>query len=104
MRLRPLYDRVVVRRLPTETTTSGGIVIPDKSAKKSTHGEVVAVGPGRVLDNGTTVTPVLKTGDHVLFGEYAGSEIKHNGETLLIIKEQDILGVLENEVEQEKAA
>merc|ERR1712227_147028 len=89
MRIRPMYDRVVVRRLPVETKTSGGIVIPDKSAGKSTRGEVLAVGPGKLLDDGTTATLAVKTGDQVLFGEYAGTEISLDGDKVLIIKEQD---------------
>ena len=104
MRIRPMYDRVVVRRLPVETKTSGGIVIPDKSAGKSTRGEVLAVGPGKFLDDGKTATLAVKTGDQVLFGEYAGTEISLDGDKVLIIKEQDILAVVEEDVEQEKAA
>jgi chaperonin GroES len=104
MSIRPLYDRVVVRRLPAETTTRGGIVIPDKSAEKSTQGEVVAVGSGSLLDNGKQRPLAVKAGDRVIFGQYAGSEIKTEGETLLIVKESDILAVVENVEQQEKAA
>ncbi len=104
MSIRPLYDRVVVRRSPAETTTQGGIVIPEKSAEKSSKGEVIAVGDGALLDNGTRRKLAVKVGDQVLFGQYAGSQIKLDGEELLIVKESDILAVIEQQQQQEKAA
>lgn len=104
MSIKPLYDRVVVKRLAAETTTSGGIVIPDKAAEKPTQGEVIAVGCGAQLTNGELRPLAVKVGDRVLFGQYAGNEIKHDGETYLIVRESDIFAVLEdvNEQEQEK--
>ncbi|WP_231758997.1 co-chaperone GroES [Microbulbifer elongatus] len=106
MSIKPLYDRVVVKRLAAETTTKGGIVIPDKAAEKPTQGEVIATGDGAQLDNGELRPLAVKVGDRVLFGQYAGTEIKHDGETYLIVKESDILAVLDevNESTQEKAA
>nr|WP_136251782.1 co-chaperone GroES [Ningiella ruwaisensis] len=104
MQLKPLYDRVVVRRLAAETTTESGIVIPDKAAEKSTKGEVIAVGDGRVLENGQRLKPELAVGDRVIFGQYAGTEIKHKGETYLILKETDILAIVDTTQVQEKAA
>ncbi len=104
MSIKPLYDRVVVKRLAAETTTKGGIVIPDKAAEKSTQGEVVAVGDGALLDNGELRTLSVKTGDRVLFGQYAGSEVKIDGEDYLIIKESEILAIVEQSEIKEKAA
>lgn len=104
MQLKPLYDRVVIRRLEAETTTKGGIVIPDKSADKSTQGEVLAVGSGTVTDNGELRPLTVKVGDRVLFGQYAGSEVKLDGETYLIVRESDILAIIETAQVQEKAA
>ena len=101
--IRPLQDRVVVRRLESETTTAGGIVIPDSAAEKPNQGEVVAVGPGARLENGETQTVAVKPGDRILFGKYSPNEITVDGEELLIIKEADILAVIENE-SLEKAA
>lgn len=104
MTLKPLYDRVVVRRLDAETTTKGGIIIPDKSAEKPTQGEVVAVGDGVVADSGELRALLVKQGDRILFGQYAGSQVKVNGEDLLIMKESDILAIVEHEQIEEKAA
>ena len=104
MTLKPLYDRVVVRRLEAETTTKGGIVIPDKSAEKPTQGEVVAVGDGVAGDSGELRALLVKKGDRILFGQYAGSQVKVDGEELLIMKESDILAVVEEEHVEEKAA
>ncbi len=104
MSIKPLYDRVVVKRLAAETTTKGGIVIPDKAAEKSTQGEVIAVGDGVLLDNGELRALSIKVGDRVLFGQYGGSEVKIDGETYLIIKESDIFAVVEQSEIQEKAA
>jgi len=95
MKIRPLHDRVVVRRMEEETTTAGGIVLPDSAAEKPSQGEVLAVGPGKTLDNGDVRAPDLKVGDKVLFGQYAGSTVKVKGDELLILSESEIFGVLE---------
>lgn len=95
MKIRPLYDRVVVRRTEEETTTAGGIVIPDNAKEKPIRGEIVAVGLGKVLNNGDNRALEVKTGDTVLFGKYSGTEVKIDGEELLVMKEDDILAVLE---------
>ena len=95
MKVRPLHDRVVVRRLEEKgEVVRGGIVIPDTAKEKPQEGEVVAVGNGKILDNGTRVAMEVKVGDRVLFGKYSGSEIKVEGEELLIMREDDILGIL----------
>jgi chaperonin GroES len=104
MSIRPLDDRIVVKRLEAETTTAGGIVIPDKSAEKPSQGEVVAVGEGALLENGARRELAVKIGDRVLFGKYAGNEVKLNGETLLIMRESDVLAVIEESEAEEKAA
>jgi len=94
MKIRPLRDRLIVRRLEEEEKTKGGIIIPDSAKEKPLSGEVVAVGNGKVLEDGKVVPLEVKAGDKVLFGKYAGSEIKVDGEELLMLKEEDILGVL----------
>ena len=94
MKIRPLQDRVVVKRLEEKEVLRGGIVIPDTAKEKPQEGEVVAVGNGKVLNNGTRVAMDVKVGDRILFGKYAGSEVKLDGEELLIMREEDILGVL----------
>ena len=95
MKIRPLHDRVVVRRMAEETTTASGIVIPDSAAEKPAEGEVIAVGKGTTNDNGN-VTPLdVKVGDKVLFGKYAGQEVKVDGEEVVVMNESDIMGVLE---------
>jgi len=104
MHFRPLHDRVVVRRIEAEEKTSGGIIIPDTAKEKPQQGEVVAVGPGARDDAGKLVALDLKVGDRVLFGKWSGTEIKIDGEDLLIMKESDILGVLETEAALKKAA
>lgn len=104
MRVKPLYDRVVVKRLAAESTTKGGIVIPDNATEKPTQGEVVAVGDGAILDNGERRALTVKVGDRVLFGEYAGTEIKVDGEKYLVIRESDIYAIIEDSNVQEKAA
>ncbi|WP_097461251.1 co-chaperone GroES [Mangrovitalea sediminis] len=104
MHIKPLYDRVVVRRVEAETTTKGGIVIPDKSAEKSPQADVLAIGDGTLLDNGEQRPLSVKVGDRVLLGQYAGNEITLDGETYLIVRETDILAVIEDVQEQEKAA
>jgi len=94
MNIRPLHDRVVVKRMEEERTSAGGIVIPDSAAEKPQKGEVVAVGNGKVTHSGEMRALDVKVGDQVLFGKYSGTEIKIDGEDVLIMKEEDILGVL----------
>ena len=96
MNIRPLHDRIVVRRLEEETLTAGGIVLPDSAAEKPSQGEVLAVGPGKVLDNGEVRAPDVSVGDKVLFGQYGGSNVKIDGDELLIMNETEIFGVLED--------
>jgi chaperonin GroES len=95
MKFRPLHDRVVVKRVDSETKTSGGIIIPDTAAEKPQQGEVIAVGPGTRDESGKLVALDIKKGDKVLFGKWSGTEVKIDGEDLLIMKESDIMGVLE---------
>ncbi len=95
MSIRPLQDRVVVRRTEEETKSAGGIVIPDSAAEKPSQGEVIAVGPGKKLDTGTVQEVDLKAGDKILFGQYAGSTVKLDGEELLIMNESEVFGVIE---------
>ena len=95
MNIRPLQDRVIIRRMEEETTSPGGIVIPDSATEKPIRGEVVAVGKGLVLDNGDVRPLDLKTGDKVLFGKYSGTEVKIDGEELLVMKEDDVMAVFE---------
>jgi chaperonin GroES len=94
MKIRPLHDRIVVRRLEEPTTTAGGIVLPDSAAEKPSQGEVLAVGPGKSLENGDIRAIGVKVGDKVLFGQYGGSTVKIDGEELLILNESEIFGVL----------
>jgi chaperonin GroES len=94
MNIRPLHDRVIVRRLEEERTTAGGIVIPDTATEKPTRGKVLAVGKGKVNDKGDVRPLDVKVGDVVLFGQYAGSKIKHEGEELLVMSEDDILAIM----------
>ncbi|MDG2527721.1 co-chaperone GroES [Caulobacter endophyticus] len=95
MKFRPLGDRVLVKRVEEETTTKGGIIIPDTAKEKPQEGEVVAVGPGARNDKGDLVALDLKAGDRILFGKWSGTEVKVDGQDLLIMKESDVLGVLE---------
>ena len=95
MKIRPLHDRVVVRRMEEETKTAGGIVLPDSATEKPSRGEVHAVGPGKTLDNGDVRAVGVKVGDKVVFGQYAGSTVKIDGEELLILSETELFGVLE---------
>ena len=104
MKFRPLHDRVVVRRIEGEEKTKGGIIIPDNAKEKPQEGEVIAVGPGARDENGKVVPLDLKAGDRVLFGKWSGSEIKLDGEDLLIMKESDIMGVIEGAAALKKAA
>ena len=96
MKIRPLHDRIVVKRWEEDTTSPGGIVIPDTAKEKPIKGEVVAVGTGKVLDNGENRPVGVKTGDRILFGKYAGTEVKLDGEDYLILREDDVMGVFES--------
>lgn len=104
MHFRPLHDRVVVRRIEAEEKTSGGIIIPDTAKEKPQEGEVVAVGPGTRDDAGKLVELSVQAGDRVLFGKWSGTEVKIDGEDLLIMKESDILGVVETQAQLKQAA
>ena len=95
MNIRPLHDRVVVRRMEEETTSAGGIVLPGSAAEKPSQGEVVAVGKGKILENGDVRPLDLKVGDKVLFSKYGGTEVKVNDEELLVMREDDITAVIE---------
>lgn len=94
MKIRPLHDRVIVKRVEEETTTAGGIVLPGAAAEKPSQGMVLAVGTGKVLDNGEVRALEVKVGDKVLFGKYTGNEVKVDGEDLIVMREEDIMGVL----------
>ncbi len=100
MKFRPLHDRVVVRRLEAELKTAGGIIIPDTAQEKPQQGEIVAVGPGARNDKGEIAPLDVKAGDRILFGKWSGTEVKIDGEDLLIMKESDIMGVLEGSAAQ----
>ncbi|MBN8912676.1 MAG: co-chaperone GroES [Rhizobiales bacterium] len=104
MSFRPLHDRVVVKRVEEDTKTAGGIIIPDTAKEKPQQGEVVAVGPGARDEQGKVVPLDVKPGDRVLFGKWSGTEVKIDGQDLLIMKESDILGVLEGKAATKKAA
>lgn len=95
MKIRPLQDRVIVKRVAEEERTKGGILIPDTAKEKPMEGEVIAVGNGKILENGTKITPEVKAGDRILFGKYSGTEVKIDGVEHLILREDDILGVVE---------
>jgi chaperonin GroES len=95
MKIRPLHDRVVVKRMEEERTSAGGIVIPDSATEKPSKGEVLSVGNGKILDNGEVRGLDVKAGDKVLFGKYSGTEIKVDGEELLVMREDDIMAVIE---------
>jgi len=94
MNIRPLHDRVIVKRVEEETTTPGGIVLPGSAAEKPSQGKVLAVGTGKVLDNGTVRALEVKVGDKVLFGKYSGNEVKVDGEDLIVMREEDIMGIV----------
>ncbi len=104
MKFRPLHDRVVVRRLTAEEKTTGGIIIPDTAKEKPMEGEVVAVGPGARNERGELVALDLKAGDRVLFGKWSGTEVKLDGEELLIMKESDVMGIIEGGAAVKKKA
>ncbi len=95
MNIRPLYDRIVVRRLEEESTSTGGIVIPDTAKEKPSRGEVMAVGTGKLLDSGDVRPLGVKLGEQILFGQYAGTEVNLSGEDFVVMREDDIMGVIE---------
>ena len=95
MQIRPLHDRVIIKRMEEERTSPGGIVIPDTAAEKPIRGEVIAVGKGKILENGEIRALDLKAGDKVLFGKYSGTEVKVDGQELLVMKEDDVMAVIE---------
>jgi chaperonin GroES len=104
MKFRPLHDRVVVRRIEAEEKTAGGIIIPDTAKEKPQEGEIVAVGPGARDESGKIAALDVKAGDRVLFGKWSGTEVRIDGQDLLIMKESDIMGVIEKTAEAQKAA
>jgi chaperonin GroES len=104
MKFRPLHDRVVVRRIEAEEKTAGGIIIPDTAKEKPQEGEVVAVGPGARDESGKVAALDVKAGDRVLFGKWSGTEVRIDGQDLLIMKESDIMGVIERSASAQKAA
>ena len=95
MKLRPLHDRVIVKRLEAETKSAGGIVIPDTATEKPSKGKVVAVGTGKIQDDGKVRPMAVKAGDKVLFGKYSGTEVKVDGEDLLVMREEDLMAIIE---------
>jgi len=104
MGFRPLHDRVLVRRIEAEEKSTGGIIIPDTAKEKPQQGEVLAVGPGNRDDDGDYIKPDVKAGDHIIFGKWSGTEVKIDGEDLLIMKESDIFGIVEGSAAGQKAA
>ncbi|MBV9395461.1 MAG: co-chaperone GroES [Methylobacteriaceae bacterium] len=104
MKFRPLHDRIVLRRIEGEEKTKGGIIIPDNAKEKPQEGEVIAVGPGARDESGKLVPLDVKAGDRVLFGKWSGTEVKIDGEDLLIMKESDVMGVIEGAAKMKKAA
>jgi chaperonin GroES len=94
MSIRPLSDRILVKRLEEEETTKGGIIIPDTAKEKPQQGKVISIGEGKLLDNGTRTKPAVKEGETVLFGKYSGTEVKFDGQEYLILREDDIFGVI----------
>ena len=104
MTFRPLHDRILVRRIEIDERTAGGIIIPDTAKEKPQEGEIIAVGPGARDEGGKLLPPDVKVGDRILFGKWSGTEIKLNGEDLLIMKESDVMGVIENAPTLKKAA
>jgi chaperonin GroES len=104
MKFRPLHDRVVVRRIEAEEKTTGGIIIPDTAKEKPMQGEVIAVGPGARNEQGQIVALDVREGDRILFGKWSGTEVKIDGEELLIMKESDIMGIIEGQPDAKKSA
>jgi len=94
MKLRPLHDRVLIKRIEEQETVKGGIIIPDSAKEKSQEGEVIAAGTGKILENGTTLPVEVKAGDRILFGKYSGTEIKIEGQDYIILREDEIIGIL----------
>lgn len=95
MKIRPLHDRVIVKRLDEEKTSAGGIIIPDTAAEKPVQGKIVAVGKGKILENGEVRPLDVKVGDKILFGKYGGTEVKVDGEDLLVMREEDVMAIIE---------
>jgi len=104
MKFKPLHDRILVRRIEADEKTAGGIIIPDNAKEKPSEGEVVAVGPGARNEAGTLVVPDVKEGDRILFGKWSGTEVKIDGEDLIIMKESDVMGIITDADEMKKAA
>ncbi len=104
MKFRPLHDRVVVRRIEGDTKTAGGIIIPDTAKEKPQEGEIIAVGPGGRDESGKLIPIDLKVGDRILFGKWSGTEVKIDGEELLIMKESDVMGVIEGQAKPSRKA
>jgi chaperonin GroES len=104
MQFKPLHDRVLVRRIEGEEKTKGGLIIPDTAKEKPSEGEVISVGEGARKDSGELIAPVVKAGDRILFGKWSGTEVKIDGEDLLIMKESDILGIITSGAAAAKAA
>jgi chaperonin GroES len=104
MQIRPLYDRIIVKRVEQQRQTASGIVIPDTAAEKPEQGEVTAVGSGRLMQDGTVRPLQVKTGDRVLFGKYAGQTVKLDGEEYLVMREEDVLGIIETDAASMKKA
>jgi len=104
MQLRPLNDRIIVKRIEASRTTASGIVIPDTASEKPVQGEVIAVGPGKTLDNGNLRVPAVKAGDRVLFSTYAGQTVKLDGQEYLVVREDEVLAVIESAADLKKAA
>jgi chaperonin GroES len=104
MKFRPLHDRVVVKRIEAEEKSTGGIIIPDTAKEKPSQGEVIAVGPGGRDESGKLIPIDVKEGDRVLFGKWSGTEVKIDGQELLIVKESDIMGIIDEPVSKKKAA
>ena len=95
MKIRPLHDRVIVKRLESETRSAGGIVIPDSAAEKPVQGKIVAVGKGKILEDGSVRALDVKVGDKILFGKYSGTEVKVDGDDLVVMREEDVMAVIE---------
>ena len=104
MKFRPLHDRVVIERIDAEAKTAGGIIIPDTAQEKPQQGKVIAVGPGSRDESGKLIPIDIKVGDRILFGKWSGTEVKIDGQELLIMKESDVMGVLDEQVSRRKAA
>lgn len=104
MQIRPLRDRIIVKRLEAQRTTASGIVIPDNAAEKPEQGEVLAVGPGRLDDTGQPVAMQVRVGDRVLFGKYAGQTVKIDGDEVLVMREDDVMGVIEADAAAQRKA